>query len=58
MEDEKWVDDGVDWGFVVGDQFVVIPKPPLRSGGFKQPPFNVTLPSGQVRHIIRRPENG
>jgi hypothetical protein len=54
--DKKWIAEGDDeeWGFMVGDAFIPAPKIPLVRAGHETPPFDVTLPGGQVRRIISR----
>lgn len=54
MKDEN--DDGREWGYMNGEDFVSLPKTPLLLGGFGPPPFEVSLPSGDVRHVVHRPE--
>lgn len=49
-------DDGRPWGFMNGGVWVCLPKEPLLLGGFGPPPFDVTLPSGVVRHVVHDPE--
>lgn len=47
----------VIWGFVDSEGvFIETPKPPLVQAGYIEPPFTVTLPSGEVRHIIAKPK--
>ena len=47
-----------DWGMMVGDRFVKLPKLPMLKGGYNNPPFDVTMPDGSIRHIIERPDDG
>lgn len=56
-DDDASRDDGLPWGYIdaaVGD-WIVLPKIPLLRAGLGPPPFNVTLPSGEVRHVIHQP---
>ena len=54
-EDLRIEDDGKVWGFMLNGAFRRLPKPPLLMGNFGRPPFDVTLPTGEVRHIIEAP---
>lgn len=47
-------DDGFPWGFFDEHEFIEIPKTPLLLAGYGPPPFDVTLPSGEVRRVERR----
>jgi hypothetical protein len=47
-----------DWGMMVGNRFVQLPKLPMLKGGYNNPPFDVTMPDGSIRHIIERPDDG
>ncbi|HEY2617486.1 MAG TPA: hypothetical protein VGI78_09135 [Acetobacteraceae bacterium] len=47
---------GPAWGFMLGDAFRQIPKMPLILAGFRAPPFDVTLPTGAIRHVIADPQ--
>lgn len=49
-------DDGRPWGFMNGETWVPLPKEPMLLGGLGPPPFDVTLPSGVVRHVVHEPE--
>lgn len=46
---------GIRWGHIEEGKFVALPKTPLLLGGFGRPPFDVTLPNGDVRHVIEEP---
>jgi len=48
-------DPGVAWGFMEDGAFVPLPKPPLVKLEIGLPPFDVTLPTEKVRHIVRDP---
>jgi hypothetical protein len=48
-------DDGSIWGFIEEGAFVSLPKRPMVLANMGPPPFDVTLPSGEVRHIILEP---
>lgn len=48
-------DDGQPWGFMSGQQWVPLPKTPLLLAELGPPPFEVKLPSGDIRHVIHRP---
>jgi hypothetical protein len=49
-------DDGLPWGWITPDGvWRELPKIPLLLGNFGPPPFTVTLPSGQPRHVIHAP---
>lgn len=43
------------WGYVIDGVFRELPKVPMLRAGLGPPPFDVTLPSGEVRHIVERP---
>lgn len=45
-----------EWGFMVGDCFIDLPKLPMVRAGHTKPPFDVKLPSGSMRRIISRPK--
>jgi hypothetical protein len=55
LDDPEPEDDGKTWGYMVDDQFRALPKRPLLLAGFTRAPFDVTLPSGDVRHIVEAP---
>lgn len=44
---------GRTWGYMVDGEFRPLPRWP---GVQEEPPFDVTLPSGEVRRIIWAPE--
>lgn len=48
-------DDGLPWGFMVGEVWHGVPKVPLLGAHLGPPPFDVVLPSGQTRRIVHRP---
>jgi hypothetical protein len=49
-------DDGRVWGFMLESGiFIRLPKTPLLLAGLGPPPFDVTLPSGEVRHVVHQP---
>lgn len=49
-------DDGLSWGYVTAEgDWLVLPKGPMLLAGMGPPPFDVTLPSGEVRHIVHQP---
>jgi hypothetical protein len=43
------------WGFMEGGKFTPLPKRPMLLACLGPPPFDVELPSGEVRHIIEEP---
>ena len=48
-------DDGLPWGFMLGDRWFELPKPPgLIDMG--PPPFDVLLPDGRTRRVVHKPE--
>jgi hypothetical protein len=51
-------DDGLPWGWMCLGAWREIPKTPLLLGNYGPPPFAVTLPDGQVRHILHNPGLG
>jgi hypothetical protein len=54
---DKEMMDGPPWGYLMADgQFRELPKRPMVLGGLGPPPFRVELPTGEVRHIIFKPE--
>jgi hypothetical protein len=56
MSQKHSTDDGKPWGFINGEGiWIELPKIPLLLASFGPPPFDVTLPSGEVRHIIHKP---
>lgn len=47
-----------EWGFIDDDGvFTVVPKQPLLLAGLTDPPFEVRMWNGKVRHIIERKDN-
>lgn len=48
-------DDGLPWGYLRDGIWIWLPKQPMVEAGFGPPPFNITLPSGEVRHVIHQP---
>lgn len=45
------------WGYILDDgTFRPLPMAPLLGAGMGPPPFDVTLPSGEVRHVVEAPE--
>lgn len=53
--DDMERDDGKPWGWIDRGQFVPLPKIPLLRNRLGPPPFDVTLPSGEVRHVVHDP---
>jgi hypothetical protein len=44
------------WGFIAeSGEFVELPWRPLKLAGFRQPPFDVVLPSKRTRRVVERP---
>lgn len=43
------------WGVMEDGRFVPLPKQPMLDAELGPPPFDVTLPHGEVRHIIEDP---
>lgn len=46
-----------DWGMMEENVFLKLPKLPMERAGYKNPPFDVLMPDGKIRHIIERPED-
>jgi hypothetical protein len=46
---------GPAWGWMIGDQFRALPKMPLILAGFRTPPFDVQMPSGDIRRVVQEP---
>lgn len=46
--------DGKEWGYWLGDQWIVLPRIPLIRAGFLEPPFDVERPDGKILHVIAR----
>lgn len=46
--------DGKEWGYWLGDQWIVLPRLPLIRAGFLEPPFDVERPDGEILHVIAR----
>ncbi len=44
------------WGWIVNGEFRPLPIEPLLDAGLGPPPFDVTLPSGEVRHVVEDPD--
>ena len=51
-------DDGLPWGYMNGAVWIQLPKQPLLLAQLGPPPFEVVLPSGQVRHVVHQPVSG
>lgn len=51
-------EDTRSWGFIERGKFIELPKAPILRAdiGVDGPPFDVTLPEGEVRHVIYKPE--
>ena len=45
------------WGFIENGEFVMLPKQPMITAELGPPPFDVTLPSGELRHVIEEPDD-
>jgi hypothetical protein len=43
------------WGFILFGRFIPLPKTPMLMAKLGPPPFDVTLPGAQVRHVVVRP---
>ncbi len=57
MPSKSDIDDGKPWGFIAANgKWVELPKTPMLLARLGPPPFDVTLPSGEIRHIIHQPE--
>jgi hypothetical protein len=55
-EKELAHDDGKPWGHITNDGvWHLLPKTPLLLADLGPPPFQVMLPSGQVRHVVHEP---
>lgn len=49
-------DDGRAWGYVTDDGvWHALPKTPLLLAGFGPPPFDVELPTGEIRRVVHNP---
>jgi hypothetical protein len=46
------------WGFMENGVFRPLPKIPMLRIGLGPPPFDVEMPSGEIRHIVEEPEAG
>ena len=56
-EKELAHDDGKAWGHITDDGvWHQLPKTPLLLADLGPPPFFVVLPSGEVRHVVHKPE--
>ena len=49
-------DDGEPWGFITAGVWIPLPKQPLLLAGLGPPPFDVRLPSGEIRHVVHQPQ--
>jgi len=57
MPVEYPTDDGLPWGYVdPNGVWRSLPKVPMLLAGLGPPPFDVTLPSGELRHVVHGPE--
>lgn len=45
------------WGYMAAGEFRPLPLQPLLLAGLGPPPFDVTLPSGEIRHVVEEPQN-
>jgi hypothetical protein len=48
-------DDGRRWGWIDAGVWHELPKMPMARTGLGPPPFYVSLPSGEVRHVVHDP---
>lgn len=49
-------DDGLPWGYIGKDgAWRPLPKTPMILAEMGPPPFDVTLPTGEIRHVIHEP---
>jgi hypothetical protein len=54
--DDAGRDTALPWGSIRAEGvFRPLPKGPMLAAGFGPPPFKVTLPIGEVRHVIEQP---
>lgn len=51
-------DDGRGWGHIEFGVWRPLPKVPMLLAGLGPPPFDVALPSGEVRHVVHDPVDG
>ena len=55
-EKELAHDDGLPWGHITDDGvWHPLPKTPLLLADLGPPPFQVMLPSGQIRTVVHQP---
>lgn len=43
-----------EWGYWIGDKWIMLPKESLVNAGFTAPPFDVTRPDGKILHVVAR----
>lgn len=43
-----------EWGYWIGDKWIMLPKESLVNAGFASPPFDVTRPDGKILHVVAR----
>lgn len=48
-------DDGGEWGHIEKGEFRPLSKRNMLDAEYGPPPFDITLPSGEVRGIVSRP---
>jgi hypothetical protein len=49
-------DDGLPWGYITHDgAWRPLPKTPMLLAELGPPPFDVKLPSGEIRHVVHKP---
>ena len=50
-------DDGKPWGHVTDDGvWHPLPKTPMLLAEMGPPPFSVRMPSGEMRHVVHKPD--
>lgn len=56
--DRAGTDDGQPWGYIDPkmDDWIVMPKGPMIAAGYGPPPFQIVLPSGEIREVIHQPK--
>jgi hypothetical protein len=50
-------DDGLPWGYIAENgAWYPLPKTPMLLAELGPPPFSVKLPSGDMRHVVHKPD--
>jgi hypothetical protein len=57
IDGREATDDGREWGHLEFGVWRPLPKRPMLLAQLGPPPFYVSLPSGEVRHVVHDPDD-